>query len=50
MKKYRIKVKDKVIHKTNDRKEALSVITKIFHNGHGEVFLYGGRIGKWWNK
>ena len=47
---YRIKIKDKVVHKTNDKKKALQVIAKIFRDGHGEVFLHGGKIGKWWNK
>jgi len=47
MKKYHIKIKDKVVHRTDDMKKALSVIAKIFRDGHGEVFLYGGKIGKW---
>ena len=50
MKKYHIKIKDKVVHRTDDMKKALQVITKIFRDGHGEVSLYGGRLGKWWNK
>ena len=44
---YCIKIKDKVVRRTNDKKKALGVITKIFRDGHGEVFLYGGKIGKW---
>ena len=47
--KYYIKIRDKVVHKTTDKKEALRVIAKIFHDGHGEVSLYGGKLGKWWN-
>ncbi len=47
---YRIKIKDKLVHKTNDKKKALSVIAKIFRDGHGEISLHGGKIGKWWNK
>ena len=50
MKKYHIKIKDKVVHRTDDMKKALQVIAKIFRDGHVEVFLYGGRLGKWWNK
>ena len=50
MKKYHIKIKDKVVHKTDEKKKALQVITKIFRDGHGEVSLHGGRLGKWWNK
>ena len=47
MKKYHIKIKDKVVHRTDDKKKALQVITKIFRDGHGEVSLHGGKIGKW---
>ena len=47
MKKYHIKVKDKVVHKTDNMKKALRVIGQIFRDGHGEISLHGGRIGKW---
>ena len=47
MKKYHIKIKNKVVHKTNDLKKALKVVSKIFRDGHEEVSLHGGRIGKW---
>jgi hypothetical protein len=50
MKKYHIKIKDELVHKTNNKKEALKVITKIFNDGHEEVSLHGGRLGSWWNK
>jgi len=50
MKKYHIKIKDKVVHRTDDKKKTLQVIAKIFRDGHGEVSLHGGRLGKWWNK
>ena len=50
MKKYHIKIKDKVVQRTDEMKKALQVITKIFRDGHGEVSLHGGRLGKWWNK
>tara|TARA_B110000196_G_scaffold225735_1_gene194603 strand:+ start:174 stop:326 length:153 start_codon:yes stop_codon:yes gene_type:complete len=50
MKKYHIKIKDKVVHRTNDNKKALQVIAKIFRDGHEEVSFHGGRLGKWWNK
>ena len=48
--KYYIKItiKDKVVHKTDDMKKALHIITKIFRKGHEDVSLHGGRIGKWW--
>ena len=44
MKKYHIKIKDKVVHRTDDKKKALQVITKIFRDGHGEVSLQGAII------
>ena len=47
MKKYHIKIKDKVVHRTDDMKNALRVIAQIFRDGRGEVSLYGGKIGKW---
>ena len=47
MKKYHIKIKNKVVHRTDNMKKALQIITKIFHDGHGEVSLHGGKIGKW---
>ena len=47
MKKYHIKIKDKVVHKTDNMKEALKIVGKIFRDGHEEVSLYGGRLGKW---
>ena len=50
MTKYHIKIKDKVVHRTDEKKKALQVIAKIFRDGHGEVSLHGGRLGKWWNK
>ena len=37
MKKYHIKIKDKVVHRTDDMKKALQVIAKIFRDGHEEV-------------
>ena len=47
MKKYNIKIKNKVVHRTDNMKKALQVIAKIFRDGHGEVSLHGGRLGKW---
>ena len=45
---YYIKIKDEVGHKTDSMKKALKNVTKIFRDGHKEVNLHGGRIGKWW--
>ena len=47
MKKYHIKVKDKVVHKTDNMKEALKIVGKIFRDGHEEVALHGGKLGRW---
>ena len=47
MKKYHIKIKNKVVHKTDNMKKALQVVGQIFRDGHGEVSLHGGKIGKW---
>jgi len=37
----------KVVHKTNDLKNALKTISQIFRDGHEEVSLHGGRLGRW---
>ena len=47
MKKYHIKIKDKVVHRTDNMKEALKIIGKIFRDGHEEVSLHGGKLGRW---
>jgi len=49
MKKYHIKIKDKVVHRTNNMKEALKITTTVLRDGNEEVSLHGGRIGNWWN-
>ena len=46
---YYIKIKDEVVHRTDNMKEALKIVAKIFRDGHEEVYLHGGRIGSWWN-
>ena len=48
MKKYHIKIKNKVVHRTDNMKEALKIVGKIFRDGHEEVSLHGGKLGKWW--
>ena len=48
--KYYIKIKDEIVHKTDNKKEALRIIAKIFRDGHEEVSLHGGKLGKWWNE
>ena len=47
MKTYRIKIKDKVVHRTDNMKKALQVVGKIFRDGHEEVSLHGGKLGRW---
>jgi len=47
MKKYHIKIKNKIVHRTDNMKKALQVVGQIFRDGHEEVSLYGGKIGKW---
>ena len=37
MKKYYIKIKDKVVHRTDNMKEALNIVGQIFRKGHEDV-------------
>ena len=48
MKKYHIKIKDKVVHRTDNMKEALKIIAATFRDGQEEVYFHGGRLGNWW--
>lgn len=45
--KFRIRIDDKLIHRTDNLKEALKVVAELFRKGHTEVFLDGGKLGKW---
>jgi hypothetical protein len=47
--KYHIKIKDTVVYRTPDFHDALKTISNIFRDGHTDVYLHGGKIGKWWN-
>ena len=47
--KYRIKINNEIVYRTDNMKEALNVITKMFNDGYEEISLHGGRLGKWWN-
>ena len=47
MKKYHIKIKNKIVHRTDNMKKALQVVGKIFRDGHEEVSLHGGKLGRW---
>ena len=44
---YTIKLGQKIVFKTNNKKEAFKVIKDIFSKGHTDVYLHGGRIGSW---
>ena len=46
--RYKIMIGRKVVHKTNDLKNALKTISQIFRGGHTDVYLYGGKFGSWW--
>ena len=39
---------NEVVHRTNDLKNALNTISKIFNDCHTDVYLYGGKLGSWW--
>ena len=39
---------NEVVHRTHDLHDALSTISKIFNDGHTDVYLYGGKLGSWW--
>ena len=42
-----IKVNDKVVHKTQNKKEAFSILNKVFARGLTDVYMCGGKIGSW---
>ena len=44
--KYYVMIGDK----TNDKQQALAAVAKVFNKGHEDVYLHGGRIGKWWSE
>ena len=44
---YTVKIKDKIVLKTNELQKALHVIAIIFQQGHDDVYLMGGRLGSW---
>jgi hypothetical protein len=41
---------DKKYYRTNDKQQALATVTNVFNKGYEDVYLHGGRIGKWWSK
>jgi hypothetical protein len=46
--KYHIKIGNEIVHSTDTMKDAYKIIAKMFNNGHENISLHGGRIGKWW--
>ena len=48
--KYRIKVKDKVVFRTTEKKKALQTVAKLFRDGQTDIYLDTNRIGTWWNE
>ena len=44
---YTVKLKDKIVLKTNEKQEALHIIATIFKQGRDDVYLIGGKIGSW---
>jgi hypothetical protein len=45
---YKVFIGNEVVFRTNDLKNALNTISKIFNDGHTDVYLYGGKFGYWW--
>jgi len=45
--KYKIYIGDRVALITEDLQNALKIISQIFRDGHTDVYLYGGKLGKW---
>ena len=46
--RYKIIIGTEVVHRTNDLQNALKTISKIFNDGHTDVYLHGGKLGYWW--
>lgn len=42
-----IKVNNKVVHKTQNKKEAFNAIKQLFARGQKEIYMCGGKIGSW---
>ena len=45
---YKVFIGNEVVFRTNDLKNALNTISKIFNDGHTDKHLYGGKFGYWW--
>ena len=48
--KYLIKIGEKLVYKTDDLQQALKIIVQIFHEGHNNVYMIGGKLGNWWRQ
>jgi hypothetical protein len=45
--KYKIFIKQELVHKTNNIQEAFNVVSSLFRKGHDDVYFYGGTICSW---
>ena len=45
---YKVFIGNEVVHKTHDLQDALRTISKIFNDGHTDVYLYGGKLCYLW--
>ena len=48
--RYQVTIGDKPYFRTNDKQQALAAVAKVCNKRHENVFLHGGRIGKWWSE
>ncbi len=44
---YKVFIGNEVVYRTEDLQNALKIISQIFRDGHTDVYLYGGKLGKW---
>jgi len=45
--RYIVKISLDTVHRTNNKQEALNVVSSLFRKGHDDVYLYGGPLGSW---
>jgi hypothetical protein len=45
---YKVFIGNEVVYRTNDLQDVLRTVSKIFNDGHTDVYLYGGKLGSWW--
>lgn len=42
-----VRVKEKLAAKGKNMKECLNYVSKLFKQGHKEIYVHGGKIGSW---